>query len=72
MRDNDRGSEKTQSLRVEQGESELPAGATEQDAELPLGPLREGIVDLHTPEEEETVKADRAEARRRGEQGLDD
>jgi hypothetical protein len=59
--------EDTRSLRLERGEQpEAEAGTEEQDAELPLGPLREGIVDLHSAEQEQpTVQADRAEAERR-------
>jgi hypothetical protein len=36
------------------------------DAALPLGPMREAIVDLRGRDEEQTVKEDRAEAERRG------
>jgi hypothetical protein len=72
MKHRERESDKTQSLRAEEGGSELSAGPDEQDAELPLGPMREGIVDLHALEEDETVQADRVEAQRRAESGLDD
>ena len=60
--------ENTPSLRVEQGEvdHEPLAGLDEQDAELPLGPMREAVADLQSPEEDETVRADRAAAEQRG------
>lgn len=67
MRDEDQRSGRSESLQVEKGQPrEEPAGLAEQEAELPLGPMREAIVGLRdADQEEETVQADRAEAERR-------
>jgi hypothetical protein len=67
-RERDRDVEKTRTLRVDQGEEDSLAGEDQQEAELPIGPMREAIVDLHPrPEEDPTIAADRAAAEKRGE-----
>jgi hypothetical protein len=62
-----RNHEKTHSARQEQGDPDREplAGPDEQDAALPLGPMREAVVDLQGQEEDETVRADRAAAEQR-------
>jgi hypothetical protein len=56
--------DETESLREERGGAGgLPEA---QEDELPLGPLRDGVVESQSaPQEDETVAADRAEAERR-------
>jgi hypothetical protein len=57
--------EESGSLREERGDARGVPEA--QEDELPLGPLREGVVESQSAAEEDaTVAADRAEAERRG------
>ena len=57
--------DETKSLRKERGEAGKQART--EELELPLGPMREGVVESQSaPQEEDTVAADRAEAERRG------
>jgi hypothetical protein len=50
-------------LVLEQCEPDLPDEPMDPDAALPLGPMREAIVDLRERDEEQTVKEDRARGR---------